>query len=167
MPHLMDQAISHSTQQITAADEAAVAALPHQMAAAWDRGDADAYAAIFTPEADYVVFDGSHARGRAEIAGIHLPLFARFLKGSRLIIDSVETRFLDPDVALIHSSGGVQRKGQSKVPKPQQSVQTMVAVRRDGGWQLTAFQNTRYKPFSDTFLWKLAQLLPGGRTKLD
>ncbi len=165
MSQLMERAIPTTNQEISAADEAAVANLPRLMAEAWDRGDADAYAAIFTPDADYVVFDGSHARGRAEIAAIHRPLFARFLKGSRLIVNSVETRFLSPDVALIHSSGGVQKKGRSSVSKHQQSVQTMVAERRDGVWQVTAFQNTRYKPFSDTLIWKVMQLLPGGHSK--
>ena len=165
MPQLMDPTIATSThRQITAEDEATVAALPHQMAEAWGRGDADAYAATFTPDADYVVFDGSHARGRTEIADIHRPLFARFLKGSRLIIGSVETRFLGPDVALIHSTGGVQKKGKTSVSKHQQSVQTMVVVRRGGEWQVTAFQNTRYKPFTDTLVWKVMQRLPGGRS---
>ena|SRR5690606_30216141 len=165
MQNLMERSTTQVNPRITAADEAAVKALPHRMSEAWGRGDADAYAAIFTPDADYVVFDGSHAKGRSEIADIHRPLFQRFMKGSQLVIDSVEVRFLTPDVALIHSSGGVRRKGQAKVSKRQQSVQTMVAVRSDEGWQVAALQNTRYKPFSDTLIWKVMQRLPGNRAK--
>ena len=49
---LDDPAIS----QGTATDEAAVRALLQRLYEAW--GDADAYAAAFTADADYVAFDG-------------------------------------------------------------------------------------------------------------
>ena len=98
-------------------DEQAVRDLPHRLAQAWDSGDADAYAAIFSPDADYVLFDGSRSHGRAEIADVHRPVFEQFMKGSRLVVESVSTRFLDHDVALIHSSGGVLQKRQRRLSK--------------------------------------------------
>ena len=48
------------------------------------------------------------------------------------------------DVAVIVSRGGVLRRRASR-PRAVK-VQTYVAVRRDGGWLFTAFQNTSRKP---------------------
>ena len=45
------------------ADEAAIRELLDRQVAGWDAGDAEAYASVFTPDADYVTFLGSHYRG--------------------------------------------------------------------------------------------------------
>jgi uncharacterized protein (TIGR02246 family) len=147
--------------QGTPSDEAAVRALVQRLYEAW--GDADAYAAAFTEDADYIAFDGSHFRGRRAIAEGHRPLFERFLKGSRLVDESSSVRFLTPDVALIHGKGAILRARQRRPSRGRLSVQTLVAVRQADGWRLAAFQNTRYRPFDRTLLGRalvLARLAP-------
>lgn len=140
-------------------DEAAIQGLIQELGEAWDRGDADAYASLFTEDADYVVFDGTHLKGRQEIAEAHRPLFERFMKGSRLVTESSSLRFLSPDVALIHSMGAILRAHQNHPSSRRLSVQTMVAVREgEEGWRLAAFQNTRYRPFARTLLGRLLAL---------
>jgi uncharacterized protein (TIGR02246 family) len=153
-----------SLDQATAdpSDEAAVRALLQAMNDAW--GDVDAFAACFTEDADYVVFDGSHLKGRHAIAASHRPLFERFLKGSRLAGEPPSVRFLTPEVALIHSKGAILRAGQQRPSRRRVSVQTLVAVKQRDGWRLRAFQNTRYRPFAQTLPGKaLARLglMPG------
>lgn len=138
-----------------AADEAAIRALSGQMHDAWARGDAGAFVAAFTEDADYVVFDGTHLRGRQEIADAHVPLWNGFLKGSTLVGVSSSIQFLGPDVALVHSKGAVLKRHEKKPSKRSLSVQTMVAVRQEGTWRFAAFQNTRYRPFADTLFGKL------------
>ena len=64
---------SHLSEADIASNEVDVRALYQQLIDAW--GDTDAYAALFTEDGDYVAFDGSHARGRTEIASAHRPLF--------------------------------------------------------------------------------------------
>jgi uncharacterized protein (TIGR02246 family) len=140
-------------------DDQAVRALPDRLATAWASGDADAYAALFTPDADYILFDGSHSRGPAEIAASHRPVFEQFMTGSRLVVESVAVRFLADGIAVIHSKGGVARRHQRHLPSGSRSVQTMVAVCHGGDWLITAFQNTRYKPFADSIFYKIAQAL--------
>ena len=148
---------------VSTADEAAVLDLLRQLYFAW--GDADAYASFFTPDADYVAFDGSHARGRRAIAEMHRPLFARFLKNTRLVSVSETVRFPQPDVALIHGKGAVVSARQQRPAKNRLSVQTLVAVKQTDGWQFAAFQNTRYRPFAESLLGKVLTrlgLAPGG-----
>lgn len=138
-----------------AADEAAIRTLLQQLNKTW--GEADAYGMLFTEDADYVTFDGSHARGRSEIVEAHRPLFEGILKGSRLVEVGmpVEVRFLAPDVALVHSGGAVLRRNQKKPSRGAISVQTLIAVKREDHWLFAAFQNTRYRPFAQTLLGKL------------
>jgi uncharacterized protein (TIGR02246 family) len=134
-------------------DEAEVLDLLQRLYSAW--GDVDAYAGCFTLDADYVAFDGSHARGRRAIAEMHRPLFERFLKNTRLVSISETVRFPTPDVALVHGKGAVVSARQRHPGKNRLSVQTLVAVKQADGWIFTAFQNTRYRPFAETLLGKI------------
>ena len=146
---------SHLSAEEIAANESAVRALYQNLIEAW--GNTDAYAALFTEDGDYITFDGSHARGRAEIARAHRPLFEGILKGSRLVEAGIplEVRFLSSDVALIHSGGAVLRARQKKPSRRAISVQTMVAVKQEDRWLFAAFQNTRYRPFAKTLLGRI------------
>ncbi len=148
-------AASHLSEAEIAANESVVRALYQQLIADW--GDTDAYAALFTEDGDYIAFDGSHTRGRTEIANAHRPLFEGILKGSRLVEVGipVEVRFLSPNVALVHSGGAVLRAHQKKPSRRAISVQTLVAVKQEDRWLFAAFQNTRYRPFAQTLLGKI------------
>jgi uncharacterized protein (TIGR02246 family) len=84
-------------------DEDAIRELLDRQAMAWAAGDPDADAGVFTPDADYVTFLGSHYKGREAIAASYVSLFKKFLKGSRLDTEITQLRFLTPDVALIHA----------------------------------------------------------------
>src|SRR5688572_4819812 len=121
------------------ADEQAVRDLFRRLLEAWGRGDGDAYGALFTEDADYVAFDGSSRRGTEAIGAEHQQLFDTWLKGTRLVGQIDSLRFLGPDVALVHASGGTIFPGQKDEVGRRPSIQTLVAVRRDDGWRFTAF----------------------------
>jgi uncharacterized protein (TIGR02246 family) len=142
--------VQHHT---TSADVAAIRHLFQRFLAAW--GDADTYASVFTEDADYVTFDGTHVKGRGAIAESHRLLFERVLKGSRLYSEPPAIRLLTPDVALIHSKGAVLRAGQQRPSRRRMSVQTLVAIKQADEWRLVAFHNTRYRPFAQTLLGRL------------
>lgn len=56
-------------------DEDAIRELLDRQIMGWNAGDAEAYASVFTPDADYVTFLGSHYNGRAAIAASCALLF--------------------------------------------------------------------------------------------
>jgi uncharacterized protein (TIGR02246 family) len=145
------------------ADEAALRALYQQLMDGWNQGSGDAFAAVFTEDGDLVGFDGTHLKGRQEIAPFHQQLFDKWLKGSRLVGQVKDVRFLSPDVALMHAVGRTVMRGKSEPVPERDSIQTLVAIRQDGGWRLAAFQNTRLHPMDSsaiTFLvWTLSDLL--------
>ena len=125
-------------------DLAALHALFDTMNDAWARADAEAFGSVFTEDADYVIYTGTHYRGRAKIIDTHDALWKRFLRGTRLHGEIDSVRFPAPDVAVVVSRGTVLKRKTSK-PKTDK-IQTLVAVRRTDGWRFTAFQNTQRKP---------------------
>lgn len=149
-----------------AADESAIRALYLQMMDGWNQGDAARFAAApLTDDVDFIAFDGHQFHGRAELEEFHEPLFKTHLKGTRLVGDVTSIRFLSPDIALMHARGGTILKGRSSPAPERDSVQTMVAERREGRWWITAFQNTRVRPigesFGGTLLWLVTDPLWG------
>jgi uncharacterized protein (TIGR02246 family) len=145
------------------ADEAAVRALYQQLMDGWTQGSGDAFAAVFTEDGDLIGFDGTHFKGRQEIAPFHQRLFDKWLKGSRLVGQVKDVRFLSPDVALMHAVGGTVLRGKSEPVPERDSIQTLVATRQDGEWRLAAFQNTRLHPMDSSagpfLIWTLSDLL--------
>jgi uncharacterized protein (TIGR02246 family) len=154
------QALQQSTM---AADEAAVRALYQQMMDGWNQGSGKAFAAPFADEGDFIAFDGTHFKGRSEIASSHQPLFDKWLKGTRLVGQVTSIRFLSPEVALMHATGGTVMRGKSAPSPERDSIQTLVATKRGGQWRLTAFQNTRIRPIgrnlAGTLVWMLSDWL--------
>jgi hypothetical protein len=49
-------------------------------------------------------------------------------------------------VAVVHRTGSVVEGWRQRMRRRRLSRQTMVVVRRDGRWQVTAFHNTRVRP---------------------
>jgi uncharacterized protein (TIGR02246 family) len=130
-----------------AQDEQEIRALVDRMFDSWARGDAVAYHADFTDDADYVSFDGSR-RGKADSIRSHANLFRTVLYGSRATSEVESVRFVAPDVAVVHLLGSIVEGWRQRPYKRRLSRQTMVVVRRDGRWQVTAFHNTRVRPLN-------------------
>jgi uncharacterized protein (TIGR02246 family) len=144
------------------ADEAAVRDLYQELMDGWNRGSGDAFATAFTDDGDLVAFDGTHFKGREEIAPFHQELFDKWMKGTRLVGRVEDVRFLSPDVVLMHAIGGTVMRGKSEPSPERASIQTLVAVRQDDKWRLAAFQNTRVRPMRNAaafLVWTLSDLL--------
>lgn len=125
--------------ELSAADEAAVRSLLDQVNEAWEHGDATAYAAVHTPDANLIDFRGTHAIGRQAIIDLLQPLFDGPLKDTRVEAHITDLRFLSTDVAIFHTEGEI-------VPTRASSIQTFVATKGPEGWLIAAFQNTRMEP---------------------
>ena len=153
----------HDKTTTNPADEVAVRDLYQELMDGWNRGSGDAFAAVFTDDGDLVAFDGTHFKGRKEIAPFHQELFEKWLKGTRLVGRVKDVRFLGPDVAVMHAVGGTVMRGKSRPSPERDSIQTLVATREDGEWRLAAFQNTRVRPMGPSpiafVLWALTDLL--------
>lgn len=133
-----------TTQPFT--EEAAVRDVYQQVMQAWNRGSGADLAEMFVEDGDLIGFDGTHLKGRQEIASFHQRLFDKWLKGSRLVGQVTDVRFLGPDVAVMHAVGGTILRGKRRPAPERDSIQTLVATRQArGDWRLAAFQNTRLR----------------------
>jgi uncharacterized protein (TIGR02246 family) len=158
----------HRETTANPADEAAVRDLYQQLMHGWNRASGDAFAAVFTEDGELVAFDGTHFKGRKEIASFHQQLFDKWMKGTRLVGQVKDVRFLSPDVALLHAVGGTVMRGKTEPSPERDSIQTLVATRQGGEWRLAAFQNTRIRPIGNAvaflvwaltdWLWKVLRL---------
>lgn len=125
----------------TTQDEAAVRAIVQSVQDAWNAHDGRAFAAPFTADADYVVVNGLHLKGREAIEKGHTQIFSTIYKESRNAATIKSVRFIRPDVAVAHvewhleySMGGQTMKGHA--------INTMVMTKEGGKWGIAAFQNT-------------------------
>ncbi|MEU7589499.1 SgcJ/EcaC family oxidoreductase [Micromonospora sp. NPDC049230] len=138
------------------ADRDAAAARPDDLAAlgrlrerqedAWARGDGAAYAAIHTPDADVVTFNGEHLRTRAGIEAGMQHYFDVYLRGTRISTLTEQVRRPEPDLAVIVRTGCVLWPGEIACSEEALSINTSIAVKRHGTWWYTSFQNTRIRP---------------------
>ncbi|WP_328473051.1 SgcJ/EcaC family oxidoreductase [Actinoplanes sp. NBC_00393] len=127
-------------------DLAALRELRERQDQAWERGDARAYAAVYTSDADLVTFNGDHMSTRAGIEEGMGYYFATYLQGTRLLQRDERIRFPELDLAIIVRTGCVLWPGETACTDEALSVNTNVAVKRQGRWLYTSFQNTRIRP---------------------
>ncbi|HVW58203.1 MAG TPA: SgcJ/EcaC family oxidoreductase [Rhizobiaceae bacterium] len=106
---------------------------------AWDEGNAHAYAAEFTEDATYVIFLGEALIGRRWIENTHADVFAKWQKGTRMVIEVIGKNLLAPGIASVLTVGGIGKGRQI----PYDKMQTFTLPQQDGRWKCTSFQNTR------------------------
>lgn len=100
--------------------------------AAFNRGEAKALAALWSPEAVYTnPLTGVQVVGRAEIEKEFKAIFA-MAKGTKLVATTEAIQFVSPNVAV--------EQGTAKVVRPEQESEetayTAIYVKRDGQWLL-------------------------------
>ncbi|MDI3402359.1 SgcJ/EcaC family oxidoreductase [Streptomyces cavernicola] len=113
---------------------------------AWTDNDAVTFGACFTEDADYVSYDGTRAVGRVALQDNHERLFRGVLAGSALVGDLESIRQVTADVALVHGTASVLMPWRSELPARRLSRQTLVVVRTEAGWRISALHNGRVRP---------------------
>ena len=122
-------------------DEKAIRSNVEQMAKGWNAKSGAEFAKPFAEDADYVVINGMHIKGRAAHAAGHQQIFDTIYKDSNLSLIIEQIRFLRADVAVVHVQAALK-------VSPEKSAQTnnaritMVMTKTDNKWEIAAFQNT-------------------------
>jgi uncharacterized protein (TIGR02246 family) len=129
--------------QSSGTDESEIRLLYTRLMNGWNLGSGEAFAAPFDDDADLVAFDGTHFKGREQIALFHQEAFNMFLKGTRLVGKVRSVKFLSQEIAVMHTVGGTIMAGKTDIEPERNSVQTIVVAKRGGKWSMVAFQNTR------------------------
>jgi uncharacterized protein (TIGR02246 family) len=126
-------------------EEAALQKRAEAFVEAFNKGDAKAVAAFWTPEGDLVDQDGHHFKGRKAIEELYTNFFAE-TKGAKLYIRIGSLRVARPDLAL--------EDGETEVVVPDSPPSagryTVVHVKVDGKWYFESVREAVAVPPNNT-----------------
>ena len=127
----------------TAEDDAAIRENVRQMEAGWNSKSGSQLAGPFAEDADYVVINGLHLRGREAIGKGHQQIFDTYMKATTLGLTVKQTRYVRPDVAVVHVAARLKSPQPDGSAKETDAAITLVMSKEKGVWQIVAFQNTQ------------------------
>lgn len=115
------------------------------LTAAWNAGDAEAFAARFAADAEFINIFGMLFVGRESVAAQHARIFSTIYKGSIVDFQPVTARVLAPEVIHTVLSARLDvREGPMAGVVP--TLMNAVLGRDGEGWSVASFHNTRVAP---------------------
>ena len=132
-------ALAHSK-----ADEEAVGKLPQEFCEAWAKHDGHALAKIMAEDVDFVTVATTYLHGRTDFETFHVRLLSGRFKDSTISVLKTTTRFLRPDMAVVHWSWRIEgdKNADGTRRQPRYGMMTLVAEKKVGNWQVIVGQNT-------------------------
>ena len=117
-------------------------ALLGQMQKSWNGGNAQAFAAVFGEQADFIDLMGGHNVGQQAIAKVHAALFANAYKGSKIEYKIEKQKPLAPTVMVLflRMKLTMQRDGK---PVDMLARPTLTLLKTQQGWRVAVYQGTR------------------------
>ncbi len=125
----------------SAADQAAVAALPQRIVDAWASHDAEAFAEVFTEDAT-MILPGHYRKGREEISAFMAQAFQGPYKGSQVTGTPISITFFNTRAGVLVTQGGVLAAGETEVADERAIRASWVFVKKGRKWLLAAYQNS-------------------------
>ncbi|MFI5929112.1 SgcJ/EcaC family oxidoreductase [Micromonospora sp. NPDC051543] len=122
-------------------DQAAIAAVPQRIVAAWAAHDSDAFADVFV-EDGVMILPGVLRQGREEIRAFMAEAFGGPYKGTQVTGQPLAIKSLDTGAAVLVTQGGVLAPGETTVPADRAIRASWVVVKRDEQWRLAVYQNS-------------------------
>jgi uncharacterized protein (TIGR02246 family) len=125
-------------------DEEAVGELPQKFCDAWTKHDGHALAQIMDEDADFVTVATTYLHGRPDFETFHARLLSGRFKDSTITALKTTTRFLRPDLAVVHWSWKIEgdKNPDGTVRQPRYGMMTLVAEKKKGNWLVVVGQNT-------------------------
>jgi uncharacterized protein (TIGR02246 family) len=121
--------------------EIEVRVLYQRLLDAWNARSAQDFAALFAEDGSLIGYDGSQLNGRVEIEASLGRIFKDHLTASYINIVR-EVRSLSADVVLLRAVAGMVPHGKTDLNPEVNAIQSLVAHKNGGGWQIALFQNT-------------------------
>ncbi len=140
------------TRAQSQADQAAIQSIVQEEQEAWNRGDAQAFAAHFAPDGSFTNIVGMQTYGVEPFLKQHEHIFSTIYKGSHNELKLGRTQFIRPDVAVADVDSVLSHF--VSVPPgtplgPDGAVHTrlqLVLSKENGKWRIDAFHNVVLNP---------------------
>jgi uncharacterized protein (TIGR02246 family) len=120
----------------------AAQAITQRLERAWNDADGAAFGEPFGIEADFVTIRGDLHTGRDVIATGHQQIFDTVYAGSTVAYRVEQARALDDRLVLAHIRATLNVPG-GPMAGEHATIITAVLVKRDDGYEITAFHNTQ------------------------
>ena len=121
---------SVADDQADPAEEKVIRERNEAFVAAFNKGDIQAMAATYAPDADFLSAEGKRVKGRAELEKYFAKGFAEN-KGLKLKHSDSLIRFLKPDVAIADGTWEITGRPEGN---PARGHYTAILMKRDGKW---------------------------------
>ncbi|WP_304454021.1 SgcJ/EcaC family oxidoreductase [Nocardiopsis sp. YSL2] len=128
--------------EFTGAKEKEVLGVPLRLVEAWSRNDAAGVAEVFTEDGILILPGDVFKQGREEVRAFMAAAYAGPFKDTGVTGAPVDVRFASDDVAVLRTHGGILAPGETEINEELAVRSTWVVVKRDGTWQLAAYQNS-------------------------
>jgi len=115
--------------------------LYRQLLEAWDKRNARDFALLFASDGNIVGFDGTQVFGQTDI-GAHLSEIFSHHQTARYVSIVREVRALTEEATILSAVAGMVPPDKDDINPDVNAVQTLIAVRKAGGWKVALFQNT-------------------------
>lgn len=132
--------IETAAPAISGAEQAAIAAVPSRMVAAWAAHDADAFADLFTQDGT-LILPGVYKKGHEEIREFMAAGYAGPYQGTRVIGSPIDVKPLADGAVALLTIGGVLESGATELSDQAAIRASWILVKRDDRWQLAVYQN--------------------------
>jgi uncharacterized protein (TIGR02246 family) len=121
-----------------------VGRLPQEFCDAWAKHDGHALAKIMAEDVDFVTVATTYLHGRSDFETFHVRLLSGRFKDSTMTALKSTTRFLRPDMAVVHWSWKIEgdRNPNDTARQPRFGMMTLVAEKNAGKWLVIVGQNT-------------------------
>ena len=123
----------------------AVQKMAQAFVAAFEKGDAEAVAALWLPGGDYIDLTGRVFNGRQEIQDTFAETFAQS-PGMKVRIEVASLKFLTPQSAVEHGTTSILGPDGSVLSR---ANYTNMLVEKDGAWHLASVREAPYVPPSN------------------
>jgi uncharacterized protein (TIGR02246 family) len=128
-------------------DLAALNSLPAKFEHYWNTHNMDSMGTMLTEDVDFVNVAGMWLKGKAATVARHKEVQLTQFKSSAWTTDSVDIKYVKPDLAIMHigwgMSGDFDPDGTPR--KPRHRIFTWVVNKQDGQWLLLAVENVNIR----------------------
>ncbi len=121
--------------------ERATRELYERLIEAWNKRNAREYALQFASNGSIVGFDGSQVNGQLDVGAHVSEVFSHHQTATYVTIVR-EVRSITGDVTLLRANAGMVPPGKDDINPERNAVQSLIAARKNGKWEIVLFQNT-------------------------
>lgn len=126
---------------VSSEDQAAVHEIVQRITQSWKAQDAGGLSTVYAEDAS-IILPGANLKGLPQIREFMARAFATKWKGTQVLGQPLELRYLRDDVLLLVSQGGAYAPGASEVPEENAIRGMWIFVKQDGKWTIAAYGNT-------------------------